>query len=266
MKRRTLPASDGTLSWIEAGEGEPLLLLHGVGMRAEAWGPQIAALRGHRVIALDMPGHGGTAPLPKGAMLPDYVTWAAEAMDRLGLRAANVAGHSMGSLIALGLAVSHPEKVLRVALLNAVHRRTPEARAAVIARAEAIAAGEFDLDTPLNRWFGPGEEAVRAEVAGWLSGVDRKGYAMAYRAFAMGDATYADMLDRIACPALFLTGAGDPNSTATMAREMAAMAPQGRAVVIEGHRHMVNLTAPDLVTQALTDWLTPQPRPMEKRA
>lgn len=264
MKRRTLPASD--LSWIEAGEGEPLLLLHGVGMRAEAWGPQIAAIRGHRVIALDMPGHGGTAPLPEGAMLPDYVAWAAGAMDRLGVPGANVAGHSMGSLIALGLAVRHPEKVLRVALLNAVHRRSPEARAAVVARAEAIAAGEFDLDTPLNRWFGPGEEAVRAQVAGWLSGVDRAGYATAYRAFALGDATYADGIARLHCPALFLTGAGDPNSTAAMAHEMAALAPQGRAVVIEGHRHMVNLTAPELVTRALADWLNTQPHPMEKRA
>lgn len=264
MMRRTLPASD--LSWIEAGAGEPLLLLHGVGMRAEAWGPQIAAIKGHRVIALDMPGHGGTAPLPGGATLPDYVAWAANAMDRLGISAANVAGHSMGSLIALGLAVSEPDRVLRVALLNAVHRRSAAARAAVIARAEAIAAGEFDLDTPLNRWFGAGEEKVRAEVAGWLSGVDRQGYATAYRAFALGDATYADGIAGLPCPALFLTGAGDPNSTAGMAREMAALAQQGRAVVIEGHRHMVNLTAPDLVTEALTDWLNTLLSPMEKRA
>ena len=57
------------------------------------------------------------------------------------------------------------------------------------------------------------------------------------------------------CPALFLTGDGDLNSTAEMAREMAAAAPRGEAVVIAGHRHMVNLTAPEMVNEALIRWL-----------
>ncbi len=257
MKPQTLRGSDGaTLRWMEAGpncqSGEALVLIHGVGMRAEAWGPQMG-LPG-RVIALDMPGHGGTSPLPEGAVLVDYVDWAARAMALLGLTSGNVAGHSMGALVALGLAVRHPAKVRRVALLNGVHRREPAARAAVVARACAIAGGAFDLETPLNRWFLPGQEAMRAAVAGWLAGVDRAGYAQAYRAFAMGDDTFADDLGRIACPALFLTGADDPNSTADMARAM-ALACDGQAVVIENHRHMVNLTAPDAVNAALTGWL-----------
>ncbi|MDZ7907552.1 MAG: hypothetical protein U5N10_04580 [Gemmobacter sp.] len=46
------------------------------------------------------------------------------------------------------------------------------------------------------------------------------------------------------------------NSTADMARDMAAAARRGRAVVIEGHRHMVNLTAPEAVNaSACADWL-----------
>jgi len=54
---------------------------------------------------------------------------------------------------------------------------------------------------------------------------------------------------------LALTGARDPNSTPAMARQMAGQAPRGRAVVIEGHKHMVNLTAPEAVNAALLDWL-----------
>jgi pimeloyl-ACP methyl ester carboxylesterase len=53
----------------------------------------------------------------------------------LGLGPVSVAGHSMGALIAAGLAVERPDLVRRVALLNGVHRRSPEARAAVLARA-----------------------------------------------------------------------------------------------------------------------------------
>jgi (E)-2-((N-methylformamido)methylene)succinate hydrolase len=142
-----------------------------------------------------------------------------------------------------------------VALLNGVHRRSPSARAAVLARADEIAAGRGGIEGPLTRWFAPDEGAPRDMVAGWLAQVDRQGYATAYRAFAGGDAEYADRLGDIRVPLLVLTGDSDANSTPGMARAMAAMTPLGWAVVIAGHRHMVNLTAPDKVSQALQDWL-----------
>lgn len=257
MTSRILPLSDGGAARaIEAGAGEPLLLIHGVGMRAEAWTPQIAELSaGHRVIAVDMPGHGDSSPLSGQPLLPDYVAWAGRVIEALSLGPVSIAGHSMGALIAGGLAVERPELIRRVALLNGVHRRSPEARAAVLARADAIAAGRAGIEGPLSRWFGPGDEAVRDRVADWLREVPPAGYAAAYRAFAEGDATYADRLGEIRCPLLVLTGEGDANSTPAMTRAMATMAPQGRAVVIGGHRHMVNLTAPEQVTAELRCWL-----------
>ena len=162
----------------------------------------------------------------------------------------------MGAMVAAGLAVDRPDLVTRVALLNAVHRRGAEARAAVLARAEEIARGTGSVDGPLSRWFRPEDVALRAQVGGWLSAVDPAGYAAAYRAFAEGDAVYADRLGAIRCPALVLTGDGDANSTPEMTRAMAAAMAQGQAVVIPGHRHMVNLTAPAAVDAALLAWLT----------
>ncbi len=258
MMSQTLHLSDGlAVRVIEAGAGEPLLLIHGVGMRAEAWGPQIAALaRDFRVIAVDMPGHGESDPLPGTPELPDYVAWAARVIQALGLGPVSVAGHSMGALIAGGLAVERPDLIRRAALLNGVHRRTPEARAAVLARAAEIAAGAGGIEAPLARWFSPEEAALRDQVAGWLRAVSATGYASAYRAFARGDAVYSDRLSEIRCPLLVLTADGDANSTPAMTEAMAAMAPQGRAVVIRGHRHMVNLTAPEAVTAELQHWLS----------
>ncbi|MDA5093771.1 alpha/beta hydrolase [Aliiroseovarius sp. KMU-50] len=261
MTSTTLQLSDhyGTLSCREAGSGAPLVLLHGVGMQSEAWGPQIAALSAtHRVIALDMPGHGGSSPLPENAQLADFIDWLDASITALELEHVCLAGHSMGALIAAGYAATHPEKLTRVALLNGVFRRTNEARNAVIARADVIRSGGFDLETPLTRWFGdsPIEQTARRQVSGWLSEVDLGGYATAYGAFARGDDTYADRISDIPCPFLAITGDGDLNSTPAMSRAMAEAAPLGRAMVIKGHRHMVNLTAPDAVNAALADWLT----------
>lgn len=259
MTLQTLRLSDGTrISYLEFGQGEPLVLLHGVGMCAESWGPQIAHFaKTNRVIALDMPGHGLSDLLPGQPALTDYVAWAAQTLRQLGCSFVNVAGHSMGALIAAGLAVDHPDLVLRLAVLNGVYRRTPEASAAVQARAQALADGANDIEVPLARWFSdsPADQAARVQVAHWLRRVNLKGYADAYRAFANGDQTYADAWQKIQSPALVLTASGDANSTPAMAKAMAKLAPMGQAVVIEGHRHMVNLTAPAQVNAALATWL-----------
>lgn len=242
----------------EAGAGPVVLLIHGVGMCADAWGPQIADLaRDYRVIAVNMPGHGGSDLLAEGARLPEYVRWAAQVIEALDLGPVSVAGHSMGALIATGLAVERPDLIARMAVLNGVYRRSPQARADVELRATQIASGESDIFQPLARWFDtdPAQSAIREQVAQWLEAVDHAGYAAAYRAFAEGDTVYADQWDKVACPALALTGDGDRNSTPEMAQAMAEAAQQGVAVVIKGHRHMVNLTAPDRVNDALRDWL-----------
>lgn len=91
--------------------------------------------------------------------------------------------------------------------------------------------------------------------------VDPEGYAVAYTAFAGGDETYADRWPSVACPALFLTGSDDPNSTPLMAEQMAAITPRGYARIVEAHRHMVNLTAPETVNALMAEWLALEEEP-----
>ncbi len=265
MTSRTLQlSSKRTAHFLEQGTGEPLVLIHGVGMQAAAWYPQIEALSdAFRVISVDMPGHGRSDPLEPGAGLAQFVAWAIDFIETLGLGAVNLAGHSMGSLIAAGVAATRPNLVRRVAVLNGVYRRTGEAREAVLRRAAELRSGTIDVATPLRRWFNAEEaqQLAAQRVAAWLEAVDLGGYATAYTAFARGDEVYADRWPEIACPALVLTGSDDPNSTPAMAEQMAAAAQRGHAVVLENERHMANLTAPDAVNRALRDWLQTAPQP-----
>jgi len=251
------------VSYRTKGSGEPLVLIHGVGMQSAAWKPQIGHFsESYRVIALDMPGHGGSDPLPEGSELPDFVAWGISVLEGLGLGAVNLVGHSMGALIAGGVATTRPDLVQRVALLNSVYQRDKAAKAAVVGRAAEIAAGKIDVQTPLDRWFDDHQQEERAQVAGWLKDVDPSGYAAAYAAFANGDTTYADALHAITCPLLAMTGDGDPNSTPAMSRDLAALMPSGQAAIINGHRHMINLTATEEVNAHLQIWLA---RPITKQ-
>ncbi|QND45024.1 alpha/beta hydrolase (plasmid) [Rhizobium lusitanum] len=248
----------GGTAYHEAGSGEPLVLIHGVGMRLEAWAPQISAFaRTHRVIAVDMPGHGESSKLPAASPLEAFVDWFGGFLDEMALDGANVAGHSMGALVAGGSAASFGRRIKRVAYLNGVYRRDPDAKAAVLARAAAIPLDGVDKEGPLLRWFGDDRQSVVARdlTRNWLSLVDPQGYATAYAAFAGGDETYADRWPDVHVPSLFLTGSDDPNSTPQMAEQMASITPKGWARIVEGHRHMVNLTAPEIVNGLLAEWL-----------
>ena len=234
------------------------MLIHGVGMQSAAWDPQVDVLsKTHHVIAIDLPGHGDSDPLPIDSDLPHFVAWLHAALLALNTGPISLAGHSMGALISAGYAIMHPDMVSRLALLNGVFQRSKAECAAVIDRATEIRAGVFDLETPLTRWFGDSaaDKHARSKVSEWLSTVNRKGYATSYSAFARGDSTYADQFHKITCPLLALTGDGDLNSSPAMASKMALAARNGKSVVINGHRHMVSLTAPDQVNAALQDWL-----------
>ena len=195
--------------------------------------------------------------MPRGSYLWSFVDWIGAFLDELKPCRVNLAGHSMGALIAGGAVATFPDRIRRVALLNGVYCRDQKARTAVLARAAAIPVEGIDIEGPLRRWFGDDDFAQRAgaPTRAWLAAMDRDAYATAYAAFAAGDAIYADAWPKIGCQALFLTGSDDPNSTPAMAHAMAGLAPQGYARIIEGHRHMVNLTAPDDVNRLLKEWL-----------
>lgn len=251
----------------------PVVLIHGVGMASEVWAPQIDALAaGHDVIALDMPGHGGSSLPPEDARLSDYADQVVALMDGLGLPSAALVGHSMGALVALEVALVHPARVRAVAALNAVFCRTPEQRAVVTARAGSLEAEgrAASHEAAVARWFGapvPAELAPSAaQVSALLASGDPVGYARTYALFAASDDAHRDRLASLAMPALFMTAEGDPNSTPAMSRAMAALAPQGVAEVLDGARHMMTLTHPGAVNARLLAFLDAPAAPFDAKA
>ncbi|NDV99997.1 alpha/beta fold hydrolase [Salipiger sp. PrR002] len=246
--RRRSDLGDG-LAGIEAGSSGPrVLLIHGVGLRAEAWGAQLEALAQHcRVTAVDMPGHGESTLAGENA-LADYAGRIASLLDGPAL----IAGHSMGAMIAAEIARQVPERVSALACLNAIYRRSDEAKKAVAARAAQLDGLSIaDPEPTLSRWFEDAETPARAACRDWLTGADPEGYRAAYRVFAAEDGPRDDTLRGLSCPALFMTGGREPNSTPAMSQAMAALVPQGRAVVLPDAAHMMPMTHADAVTAEL---------------
>ncbi|MCA1674686.1 MAG: alpha/beta fold hydrolase [Actinobacteria bacterium] len=95
------------LAYDRCGHGPPLVLLHGVGHRRQAWDPVVGALVSEReVVTVDFPGFGQSPPLPDSVpyALDSLVDVLAAFFDQLGLDRPHVGGNSMGGLVALALA------------------------------------------------------------------------------------------------------------------------------------------------------------------
>jgi 3-oxoadipate enol-lactonase len=128
----TLRTNDAELFYEEAGHGEPVLLLHGLGSSTVDWAPQIEALRGsYRVIALDARGSGRSRDLlkPGGPFsVAQFAADAAALLGTLGAAPAHVVGLSMGGMIAFQLAVDSPRLVRTLTIVNSGPELVPRTR------------------------------------------------------------------------------------------------------------------------------------------
>jgi pimeloyl-ACP methyl ester carboxylesterase len=111
----------------KAGEGTPVLLLHGWGGSSGSMRPILNLLKDRfQVINIDLPGFGRTN-LPKSFSIEDYASFIKDFLSALGIDRADLVTHSFGGRIAIYLAVNYPEIVHRLILINAagIKRRPP---------------------------------------------------------------------------------------------------------------------------------------------
>jgi pimeloyl-ACP methyl ester carboxylesterase len=112
-----LEIKGASLRYFVGGEGPPLVLVHGLGGSAANWGelvPLLASSR--RLIVPDLPGHGGSEPLPAVSGLDAFADRVAAVAEREGALPTPVVGHSLGGAVVLHLALRRPNTVTRLVL------------------------------------------------------------------------------------------------------------------------------------------------------
>jgi pimeloyl-ACP methyl ester carboxylesterase len=120
LRFATVDTRLGPLSTVEAGEGTPVVLLHGLGATKASFLPTIAALADrHRVIALDLPGFGDSAkPFPAPYDAPFFSSWVESLLDELRIERAHVLGHSMGGRVAIEFGLRNPDRTQGLVLMT----------------------------------------------------------------------------------------------------------------------------------------------------
>jgi pimeloyl-ACP methyl ester carboxylesterase len=249
---KTFDSGGATIAYIDEGEGDPILLIHGFASNVQvnwvntSW---VTTLKraGLRVIAIDNRGHGESEKLYDTA---DYggATMAQDArrlLDHLGIECADVMGYSMGARIAAFLVLAHPERVRSVIFaglgINMVHG--VGAPGPIAAALEAPSAQDVKNDA-----------ARSFRVFAEQTGSDRRALAACIR--SSRDKIPPEELGKISRPVLVAVGSEDV--IAGSGPELAKLIPGAEALDITGRDHM-KAVGDRVYKQGVLDFLAKRP-------
>jgi pimeloyl-ACP methyl ester carboxylesterase len=260
VKKRTLAVGDLEVCCREAGEGAPLVLVHGLAQDGRMWSAQQESLTGLRTLAYDVRGHGGTTLGAPDGTLRQLGEDLVALLEQVG--PATCAGFSLGGTVVCWAAAERPDLVPDLVLLatSSVVGRPAAAffaerielfergdRAAILAALRAdtelqLAGADADLEAIV---------AARAEAVG-----DGAGYVNGARAMAGIHAEPLNpLLERIAQPVKVVSGARDAFCPRRAAEIMLEHLPDADFEELPGVGHLLTDEDPDAVTAVLGAWM-----------
>ncbi len=263
------------LAYLEAGQGPPLLLIHGIAEAAWAWEVVIPALaRKHRVIAPDLLGHGRSAKPRGDYSLGNHATLMRDLMISLDIERATLVGHSLGGGITMQFAYQYPERCERMVLVASGglgQDVTFLLRSLGLPGADLVAPlflsnTTRDLVLGTARWFGrrglkasPGQKAMWRSYTGLTDSATRTAFIATVRAVIDQRGQRISALERLylarSMPTLLVWGEKDRVIPVSHARSAHEEMPGSRLEIIPDAGHFVQLEKPQRVAELILDFL-----------
>ena len=266
---------------VGSGDGDPVVLVHGLGGQWQNWLENIPRLaESRRVVAMDLPGFGLT-PEPEDdeeITITRYGRWVNELADRLGLEKVDLVGNSMGGYIAAEVAIQFPERVSRLVLVSAAGISSAEVIQAPILTVGRMAAAlasnsvtryRYLAARPITRHIALALVArhprlLKADLAyeGFFKGGGKPGFDDALRASL--DYDFRDRLPVVRVPTLIVWGERDSIIPTRDADEFERVIEDSRKVVMKDTGHVPMAERPQAFNDVLVEFLDEEGRADEK--
>lgn len=239
-----------SVAYQRAGDGPPLVLLHGFTHDSRAWRPQLEGLADQfTVIAWDAPGAGQSPDPPETFGIGDWADCLAGFLDAVDVTSAHIVGLSWGGLLAQEFYRRHPARVRSLVLADtyagwkgSLPEPIPEERLAACLRDASLPPAEF-VGRYLPGMFSqsPGAD-VRDEMGRIMADFHPLGFRLMATALARADTR--DLLPNVRVPTLLIWGDADARSPMGVAHQLHEAIPGARFAVIPGAGHVANLEDP----------------------
>lgn len=246
-----------------SGEGDKtIVLLHGYLKTIEVWEEFIPLLKGVRVVAIDLPGHGISEIKGEVHTMEFLARTVHAALAELGITVKSyIVGHSMGGYAALEFIRIFPEAAAGIVLLHSTpNADTPEKREQRQREIELVLSGKKELiarTNPAARFAAENRKRLApliAELSEEVFFMDDEGITALLRGMAQRPDNN-DMLRSSAVPQLFIFGRGDEHIPVAVAEEVAARHPQAQIVWLEHSGHMGMMEEPEATAKAIMDFV-----------
>jgi pimeloyl-ACP methyl ester carboxylesterase len=256
------------LHYLERGQGEPLVLIHGLGCTGADWAFQVAAFeKRFRVIIPDLPGSGHSPPPRDQYTIAGCASALWSLLDHLDVSRTNIIGFSLGGAVALEMAAQRPASVPRLGLINSLATyRTDDWRKWLEAHVSATLVRLLGMRwaawlLALRLFPEPWQRAIRRHAAAAVGAVP----ASTYLGLGLALAHWAiiDRLDRLKSRILLIAAEHDFTPLAEK-RELAARL-KADIVVVRGSRHATPFDSVEATNASLLALLTDQPLPAPAR-
>jgi len=262
--RRTIQVGGIRISYLtnphrRASEDPTILLIHGSGVSARSWAPQLEDLgQGLRVLAIDLPGHGDSDAKPE-ATVQAYADVARALLEALGVGPVFVAGHSLGGAVAVALAGRYPKMVKGLILLSTC-AKLPEADG-------SLGGLLWYLPGPIRKLvffsmakkilFAPGARDRAVQVGMEEIRACRPETILKDVAAAKG-MNVEEVARGLRIPALILCGSRDKLTPPALSERLNDLIPGSRLLVLDGVGHMLPLEAPERVKRQILEFVGSQ--------
>ena len=243
-----------TLSYIDEGSGDPVILLHGWGGQAASMMPLMLGLRdSYRVVALDLPGFGKSSLPPAAWGTLEYAEFTLHAIRALGVERGTFVGHSFGGRLVIQLASHRPQAVQAAVLIDAAGINPPMTLRRRI-RQGAFKTLKRILSTGL---LGRQEPILRERLARRFGSADYAAVSGVMRS-SMVKIVNQDLsqdLPTIAAPVLLIWGEKDEETPIADGRTMERLIPGSRLIAVAGAGHFCYLDSPGFVNAVIRSFL-----------
>lgn len=225
----------------------PFILIHGAGGSHLHFPPELRRLNGYQIAAIDLPGHGKSEGIGSQSV-SDYVQSVQNFMDATNLPAAIIIGHSMGSAIALQLALNAPERVLALVILGGGSRL--RVAPSILENTANEATFPLAVKNITEASFGSEASPRLKELATKRMSETRP--TVLYGDFiACNNFDISETLSKIEKPTLILCGTEDKMTPPKYSKLLHEQIPNSELTLIEGAGHMFMLEKPHEVAEAV---------------